>query len=79
MFATGSRDKTIKIWAVPGCKNVATIKLPEAVTAVEFAPQVPGHDGEHVLAAGLEDGRIFLFKCLLDKPEEWVPLGEIKR
>ncbi|KAF9107093.1 Elongator subunit elp2 [Mortierella sp. AM989] len=79
MFATGSRDKTIKVWTVPACKNIATIKLPEAVTAVEFAPPVPGREGEHVLAAGLEDGRIFLFKSLVAKPEEWTPLGEIKR
>ncbi|KAF9199367.1 Elongator subunit elp2 [Haplosporangium sp. Z 27] len=79
MFATASRDKTIKIWTVPTCKNIATIKLPEAVTAVEFAPHVPGRsEGEHVLAAGLEDGRIFLFRNLADNPD-WIPLGEIKR
>ena len=40
MFATGSRDKTVKIWVQQdetwGC--VATIKCAEAVTALEFAP-----------------------------------------
>ncbi|KAG0206406.1 Elongator subunit elp2 [Mortierella sp. GBA30] len=84
MFATGSRDKTIKIWSQ---KNgawtaIATIKLPEAVTAVEFAPRVPGREDtqqEHVLAAGLEDGRIFLFKALSEQPDTWTPLGEIQR
>ena len=40
MFATGSRDKTVKIWAQADgeWKNVATIKFEEAITAVEFAP-----------------------------------------
>lgn len=87
MFATGSRDKTVKIWksasetrqaGVPW-SAIATIKLTEAVTAVEFAPQLPGRDGEHVLAVGLEDGRVFLFKCSAAQPETWVPLGEISR
>ncbi|KAF8934778.1 Elongator subunit elp2 [Dissophora ornata] len=83
LFATGSRDKTIKVWAATSWStSVATIKLPEAVTAVEFAPQVPGREEkakEHILAAGLEDGRIFLFRCLAESPQEWTPLGEIKR
>ncbi|KAI1308453.1 Elongator subunit elp2 [Mortierella claussenii] len=85
MFATGSRDKTIKIWATtpktsPAWNSIATIKLPEAVTAVEFAPVESGRETtEHVLAAGLEDGRIFLFRASADKPEEWAALGEIKR
>ncbi|KAF9278599.1 Elongator subunit elp2 [Mortierella alpina] len=81
MFATGSRDKTIKIWSQRNgaWAAIATLKLPEAVTAVEFAPQVPGREGEHVLAAGLEDGRVFLFKALSEQPEMWAPLGEIKR
>ncbi|KAF9432182.1 Elongator subunit elp2 [Entomortierella beljakovae] len=79
MFATGSRDKTVKIWSIPTCKNIATIKLPEAVTAVDFSPSIPGHEGDHVLAVGLEDGRIFLFKSNTSSIETWTPLGEIKR
>ncbi|KAI9497334.1 WD40-repeat-containing domain protein [Zychaea mexicana] len=60
MFATGSRDKSIKIWTQQGetwgC--VATIKCVEAVTAIEFAPaQV---DGQYLLAVGLEDGQLQL-------------------
>lgn len=83
MFATGSRDKTIKIWAKKDATNsaswaaVATIKLPEAVTAVEFAPIVGNKS--NILAAGLEDGRIFLFESIVGAPEVWSPLGEIKR
>ncbi|KAG0342500.1 Elongator subunit elp2 [Podila horticola] len=83
MFATGSRDKTIKIWAKKDVENssswatVATIKLPEAVTAVEFAPIIGNKS--NVLAAGLEDGRIFLFESIVGAPETWSPLGEIKR
>ncbi|KAG0007077.1 Elongator subunit elp2 [Modicella reniformis] len=88
LFATGSRDKTIKIWrAATSWTNVATIKLPEAVTAVEFAPRIHtvGRDEDtedrqlHVIAAGLEDGRIFLYKCLASKPEEWTLVGEFPR
>ncbi|KAF9319376.1 Elongator subunit elp2 [Podila horticola] len=83
MFATGSRDKMIKIWAKKDVENssswatVATIKLPEAVTAVEFAPIIGNKS--NVLAAGLEDGRIFLFESIVGAPETWSPLGEIKR
>ncbi|KAF9303405.1 Elongator subunit elp2 [Mortierella antarctica] len=83
MFATGSRDKTIKIWSKKDATNsaswttVATIKLPEAVTAVEFAPIVGNKS--NVLAAGLEDGRIFLFESIVGAAETWSPLGEIKR
>ncbi|KAF9419312.1 Elongator subunit elp2 [Podila epigama] len=83
MFATGSRDKTIKIWAKKDAADsaswtsIATIKLPEAVTAVEFSPLVS--NTRHILAAGLEDGRIFLFESNVDSPETWKPLGEIKR
>ncbi|KAF9274929.1 Elongator subunit elp2 [Linnemannia elongata] len=85
LFATGSRDKTIKIWksasetraAGSPWTAIATIKLPEAVTAVEFAPKLEGRGEEHVLAAGLEDGRVFLFRCDAAQPETWVALGEI--
>ncbi|KAG0347830.1 Elongator subunit elp2 [Podila humilis] len=84
MFATGSRDKTVKIWAKKDPANsaswatVASVKLPEAVTAVEFAPIVSGGN-KNVLAAGLEDGRVFLFENTVGVPETWSPLGEIER
>ncbi|RUS29085.1 WD40-repeat-containing domain protein [Jimgerdemannia flammicorona] len=43
LFATGSRDKTVKIWSQTGETSsawscLATIKLSEAVTAVDLAP-----------------------------------------
>jgi len=89
MFATGSRDKTIKIWTKGANEGpwaaTATLKLPEAVTAVEFGPDLSalGLSGEntprHVLAAGLEDGRMFLFGCSKEHPETWNSLGEIPR
>ncbi|KAG0242181.1 WD40-repeat-containing domain protein [Mortierella sp. GBAus27b] len=85
LFATGSRDKTVKIWsAATSWTSIATIKLPEAVTSVELAPQIPVDKGDaqkqlHVLAVGLEDGRIFVYKCLASKPEEWTLVGEIER
>ncbi|KAG0056478.1 Elongator subunit elp2 [Gryganskiella cystojenkinii] len=89
MFATGSRDKTIKIWSKGSNESglwaaIATLKLPEAVTAVEFGPDLAKLGlGEakthHLLAAGLEDGRIFLFGCSKDHPENWTSLGEIPR
>lgn len=84
LFATGSRDKTVKIWsAATSWTSIATIKLPEAVTSVELAPLIPLAVGEdshrHVLAVGLEDGRIFVYKCLASKPEEWTLVGEIPR
>src|SRR5690606_8198296 len=87
MFATGSRDKTIKIWKKTGTgagagagkeksawTAIATLKLPEAVTAVEFAPAILSTTSDcniHVLAAGLEDGRIFLFKATFTDPANW--------
>lgn len=48
MFATGSRDKTVKIWAQADgeWKCVATIKFEEAITAVDFAPALM--DGRYV-------------------------------
>lgn len=43
LFVTGSRDKTLKIWAqpdeaTPNWACVATIKCAEAITAIDFAP-----------------------------------------
>ncbi|KAI8824379.1 quinon protein alcohol dehydrogenase-like superfamily [Fimicolochytrium jonesii] len=59
-FATGSRDKTVKIWHggedERSWKCVETLKFPEAVTAIDFAPYFV--HGRYVLAIGLEDGRV---------------------
>lgn len=60
-FATASRDKTIKIWSTSNLDTaMATLKLPEAVTAVAFAPGLVSN--QHVLAVGLETGQMILFQ-----------------
>ncbi|KAF9161161.1 Elongator subunit elp2 [Actinomortierella ambigua] len=86
MFATASRDKTVKIWVKkdPSWAAVATLKLPEAVTAVAFAPMVETEDEGnqsrlHLLAAGLEDGRMFVFSSEAGAPETWTPVCEVPR
>ncbi|KAG0231955.1 Elongator subunit elp2 [Actinomortierella wolfii] len=84
MFATASRDKTIKIWVKksenePGWTAAATLKLPEAVTAVAFAPKVEAQNDVHILVAGLEDGRMFVFSSKAGTPETWTPVCEIPR
>ncbi|KAJ3086386.1 Elongator subunit elp2 [Quaeritorhiza haematococci] len=68
MFATASRDKTVKIWA-PASRSgndtewkwnaVAVLKFAESVTAVDFSPSKV-QDG-HLLAVGLETGEIFVY------------------
>ncbi|KAI7885696.1 WD40 repeat-like protein [Lichtheimia hyalospora FSU 10163] len=71
MFATGSRDKTVKIWAQADgeWKNVATIKFEEAITAVEFAPALM--DGRYLLAVGLENGQIKLIAASVQDITQW--------
>ncbi|KAI0254274.1 WD40 repeat-like protein [Lactifluus subvellereus] len=64
-FATASRDKTVKIWHslhgnLAKWTAVADFKLPEAVTAVAFAPMIESND-RRMLAVGLETGNIQLF------------------
>lgn len=60
MFATGGRDKSIKIWKIEGgvVKCVQTILNTIPVTALAFLSQVI--EGCVVLAYGLEDGRVFV-------------------
>jgi elongator complex protein 2 len=61
LFATASRDKTVKLWAGrTAAKLVATIETPDAATAVAFAPRDYG--AQYVLAVGEEDGRISLWR-----------------
>ncbi|KAJ3153042.1 Elongator subunit elp2 [Geranomyces michiganensis] len=60
IFATGSRDKTVKFWTferVGGAfKNVLTMKFDESVTALDFGPELIHN--RYVLAVGLENGAI---------------------
>jgi len=64
VFATASRDKTVKIWQpldgnVVKWKAMADFKLAEAATTVAFAPL--DELNERTLAIGLETGNILLF------------------
>jgi elongator complex protein 2 len=71
LFATASRDKTVKIWAHSTVEQQINAKeltalpiFPSAVTAVDFLPHTfTGTKAErrYVLAVGLEDGRIELW------------------
>ncbi|KAJ3022623.1 Elongator subunit elp2 [Thoreauomyces humboldtii] len=58
LFVTGSRDKTIKVWAMGEGKRVCVheVKLEEGVTAVSFAGELIKE--RYVLAVGLENGDI---------------------
>eukprot|EP00252_Welwitschia_mirabilis_P027284 TRINITY_DN9322_c0_g3_i1.p1 TRINITY_DN9322_c0_g3~~TRINITY_DN9322_c0_g3_i1.p1 ORF type:complete len:854 (-),score=210.17 TRINITY_DN9322_c0_g3_i1:1-2562(-) len=68
VFATGSRDKTVKIWNVENVSEKgrsvnAIAVLPQfsgSVTAVSWAP--PTEFAEDLLAVGMENGRIELWK-----------------
>ncbi|KAI8394027.1 WD40-repeat-containing domain protein [Radiomyces spectabilis] len=73
LFATGSRDKTIKIWKQSASSEwecVTTIKCPEAVTSLDFAP-ISVQNERYVLAVGLENGRILLLSALQQQVDQW--------
>ncbi|KAG9286739.1 hypothetical protein G9A89_012289 [Geosiphon pyriformis] len=62
-FVTASRDKTVKIWPMmtPSQNQwgeIATVRLSEAVTAVDFAPS--SFSQTYILALGLESGQILI-------------------
>ncbi|KAK1224413.1 Elongator subunit elp2 [Marasmius sp. AFHP31] len=62
IFATASRDKTVKIWAQNDSAKwgaVATIKCPEAATAVDFTAR--DADGRRLLAVGMETGDVLIY------------------
>ncbi|CEP19370.1 hypothetical protein [Parasitella parasitica] len=77
LFVTGSRDKTIKIWAQANAAQeaakwdcVATIKCAEAVTSIDFAPVAVNN--KYIIAAGLENGRIQLLSSVdLEQVGQW--------
>ncbi|KAI9067625.1 WD40 repeat-like protein [Trametes sanguinea] len=75
VFATASRDKTVKIWqrAADDDKKwsaIATIQANAAATAVSFAPR-PFESKSRTLAVGLESGEILLFASPREKPSQW--------
>ncbi|KAI0699397.1 WD40 repeat-like protein [Cytidiella melzeri] len=86
VFATASRDKTVKIWHTRHVGSSAkwtpeaTLQLPEAATAVAFTSEslllpistTPAHGCERRhLAIGLESGEIALYSNDISAPQEW--------
>ncbi|WVR05373.1 hypothetical protein IAU60_002387 [Kwoniella sp. DSM 27419] len=61
MFATASRDKTVKVW-IPSTPDATqwtcavTVKLEEAATAVDICPL--GVDGRYLMAVGTDSGSV---------------------
>ncbi|KAI0316700.1 WD40 repeat-like protein [Amylostereum chailletii] len=79
VFATASRDKTVKIWQPQDDTKsewtaVATLKLPEAATAVAFSP---GHQNRRVLAIGLETGELLVYTSPFSSPKNWTQLATV--
>ena len=71
-FATGSRDKSIKIWGRDQDKFIEFGKtvLEQPITAVNFAPIVIGKDTEsHALFVGMENGNISIMRASVKKNE----------
>lgn len=73
VFATASRDKTVRIWkkADGGTRQwtcVATIKTNSGATAVDFTSR-GGLDGRRKLAVGLETGEISIYSNGEDSSE----------
>ena len=64
VFATASRDKTIKLWRgesnAYSCRN--TIAATSAVTDVSFHQRIRGQ--YYILAAGLDTGDVFIYSVL---------------
>lgn len=62
IFATGGRDKMVRVWCrrEGGWECTATLKFEVPVTAVDFYGTVMG--GKCVLAVGLEDGGLEVYK-----------------
>ncbi|KAK9329802.1 WD40-repeat-containing domain protein [Lipomyces starkeyi] len=64
VFATASRDKTVKIWTPDGATSWAprlVQKFEDAVTAVDFWPTLVSGQTQALLAIGLDNGRIFVY------------------
>lgn len=80
LFATGSRDRTVKIWQKSNDGKYSCISKQEfedAVTAVEFIPFVECKNGVRYLLVGLNNGQIILNKITLKDSNEisWEKLG----
>ncbi|EIW70033.1 hypothetical protein TREMEDRAFT_68443 [Tremella mesenterica DSM 1558] len=73
-FATASRDKTVKIWTSSAGEDqwiqVASIKLTEAATAIDFTDSPSGS----ILAVGTENGTIEIYSLLFVM---WLPVNRL--
>jgi len=75
VFATGSRDKIVKIWNLNDKESgkkwipAASIKTKEPVTAVSFASN--DADGRRRLAIGLETGEILIYSGMQTSNNVW--------
>ncbi|EFR03286.1 elongator complex protein 2 [Nannizzia gypsea CBS 118893] len=69
VFATGGRDKSVKIWAKEGDSFVAktTIPFSHPITAIDFLP-LSVHGGLYI-AIGDDSGRIFVCRIQLESLE----------
>ncbi|KAI8338158.1 WD40-repeat-containing domain protein [Chlamydoabsidia padenii] len=79
MFVTGSRDKTFKVWRQQQDNEwtcTSTIKCPEAVTALDLAPDF-NKDGCYLLAVGLENGQIQLWTTSKESPNDWTLWSQV--
>ncbi|CAG8477672.1 4245_t:CDS:10 [Ambispora gerdemannii] len=84
-FATASRDKTVHIWtltseATESKQNqwilIATLKLTEAITAIDFAPN--SIDGRYILCIGAETGKIHLYSSEPNDVKKWSMIKEFE-
>ncbi|KAG8808850.1 hypothetical protein FRC17_003746 [Serendipita sp. 399] len=74
IFATASRDKTVKVWDATGDsarmqKPIATLKLEQPATTVDFSPA--DESGQVLMAVGMENGDIHLYAAKLDSLHDW--------
>ncbi|KAG0709563.1 WD40-repeat-containing domain protein [Suillus ampliporus] len=80
LFATASRDKTVKIWKQNSDSDrwgaITTMKFEEAATAVAFCSA--GADShERWLAVGLETGEIKIYSNFMSTPDQWTLVSTI--
>jgi len=71
VFATASRDKTVKIWNRNGgkWKAVSILTIGQPATAVAFTSLKKNK--RRYLAVGLESGKILIYSALSSSVEDW--------
>ncbi|KAI9159329.1 Elongator subunit elp2 [Blastocladiella emersonii ATCC 22665] len=81
-FVTGSRDKTVKVWTVLGDDQVtlaATLAMDHPVHAVAVAAVPAGNAlAGSLLAVGLENGAVHVFRALAGAEAAWIPAGRVE-